>query len=89
MTKYYVSGDGRNDSPGHSAQYCTYTMMHHDTLDILCMVTVDKRETGGKSPNMEAYAFKKCMAFLQREGMKVVEMVTDQHPTITSILSKH
>lgn len=24
-----LAGDGRNDSPGHSAKYCVYTLMEH------------------------------------------------------------
>ena len=48
-----ILGDGRNDSPGHSAQYCTYTVMEHGTDRILALQTVDKREVERKSPNME------------------------------------
>jgi hypothetical protein len=30
-----VAGDGRMDSPGHSAQYCVYSLMEHETGKIL------------------------------------------------------
>ena len=36
--------DGRNKSPGFSAQYCTYTVMEHNTLEILACAIVDKRQ---------------------------------------------
>ncbi|XP_071941062.1 uncharacterized protein [Antedon mediterranea] len=42
-------GDGRMDSPGHSAQFCTYTMMDNADKSILSIMTIDKRETEGKS----------------------------------------
>lgn len=28
---FVLLGDGRNDSPGHSAQYCTYSMMDNES----------------------------------------------------------
>lgn len=43
-----LCGDGRNDSPGHSARYCVYTLMEHATK-----VVVVKRETGGNFVTME------------------------------------
>lgn len=33
--KITLIGDGRNDSPGHSAKYGTYTMMESDSGKIL------------------------------------------------------
>ena len=38
-------GDGRMDSPGFSAQYCTYTTMDNDSKEIISIVNIDKRET--------------------------------------------
>ena len=84
-----TTGDGRNDSPGHSAQFCTYTVMHHDTHDILEICTVDKREVDLKSPNMEKKAWSRAMEFLQDKNITVAEMVTDAHVQITAELSKY
>lgn len=42
-----LCGDGRNDSPGHSARYCVYTLMEHASKVVVDMAVVDKRETGG------------------------------------------
>lgn len=33
-TPLVLSGDGRNDSPGHSAKYSVYTIMEH-FLDVI------------------------------------------------------
>lgn len=46
------------DSPGHNAQYCTYTFMENSTKQILCVITMDKRMTDRKSTNLEKdYSF--------------------------------
>ena len=42
-----LCGDGRNDSPGHSAKYCVYVLMEQFVDVIVDLVVVDKRETGG------------------------------------------
>lgn len=48
-----LCGAGRNDSPGHSARYCVYTLMENSTKVVLDMAVVDKRETGGNSVAIE------------------------------------
>ena len=32
------------DSPGHTAQYCSYTFMEMEIKKILSLITMDKRE---------------------------------------------
>ena len=54
-------GDGRNDSPGHSAKYCTYSLMEQTTQRVVAVAFVDKRETALKSPNMELLGLKKII----------------------------
>jgi hypothetical protein len=83
-----VSGDGRNDSPGHSAQYCTYTLMENTLNYVLHIENVDKRETSLKSPNMEQEACKRALTFLMKK-IKVVELVTDAHPQILALLGMY
>ncbi|XP_062581910.1 uncharacterized protein LOC134243692 [Saccostrea cucullata] len=78
-------GDGRNDSPGHSAQYCTYTMMDNSTKKIVSIITMDKRETGKKSPNMEKACFVKAMDEIQ-DNLNVEEVVTDAHLQIGALM---
>lgn len=82
-------GDGRMDSPGHCAKYCTYTIMNQADKRILAMEVVDKRQTGLKSGLMEAKGFAQGMESLQKEGLQVEEMVTDAHPQISSIMSNY
>ncbi|XP_030228791.1 uncharacterized protein LOC115555888 [Gadus morhua] len=64
-------GDGRMDSPGHSAQYCTYTVMDEKTRAIVALEVVDKRETERKSAIMEKKGFEKAMDSLLEADVPV------------------
>ena len=44
-----LSGDGRNDSSGHCAQYCTYSLADMERKSILQLNVVDVRESIEKS----------------------------------------
>ena len=57
-------GDGWMDSPGHSAQYCSYTFMELTTTNIFCIITMDKRQTDGKSTSLEKACFVKGLQYL-------------------------
>ena len=85
-----LSGDGRNDSPGHSAQYCTYTLADMETKTILHLEIVDVREVEGrKSANMERIGFERGMNTLMATEMNIKEVVTDGHAEIGALLSKY
>ena len=83
-----LSGDGRNDSPGHSAQYCTYTLADMQDKAILQMNVVDVREAAGKSNNMERIGFERGMDALLTSQIAVKEVVTDGHLEIAALMSK-
>nr|XP_022344857.1 uncharacterized protein LOC111137607 isoform X2 [Crassostrea virginica] len=83
-----ILGDGRMDSPGHSAQYCSYTFMEYTTKKILCIITLDKRMVDKKSTNLERACFVKGLEFLLSKDMKIVEVVTDAHLQISSLMKK-
>ena len=63
----YTSGDGRNDSPGHCAQYLTYTIMENDTKDVLHVEVMDKRQAGMVSGRMEPKARMKSLDSLKAD----------------------
>ena len=75
------------DSPGHCAQYCTYTVMENDSREIISVVTVDKRQTGRNSVIMEREAFVQTVDILMKE-VKLVEVCTDAHVQISALMSK-
>ncbi|XP_066271347.1 uncharacterized protein [Branchiostoma lanceolatum] len=79
-------GDGRMDSPGHCAQYCTYTTMDNDTKAIVSVEVVDKRETQRVSARTEKAAFQKMMGKMEAERVPVKEVCTDAHPQISVLM---
>ena len=82
-----LSGDGRCNSPGKSAKYCTYSLMDIDTGYILHSETVDKREVALQSPNMEKVAFVKSLQFLQVHVL-CKEIITDASTSIRKEMGK-
>ena len=48
-----LCGDGRYNSPGKSAKFCTYSLMESEDNVILHFVKIDKCEVDLCSPNME------------------------------------
>lgn len=54
---YYIIGDGRNDSPGHCAQYLTYIFIARDGGDIMHTSFLDNRQIEGLATGMEPEAF--------------------------------
>lgn len=76
-----LSGDGRCDSPGKSAKFCTYSIMDTETGLILHSETVDKREVALQSPNMEKEAFVRSLQYLLPR-IKCKEIITDASSSI-------
>lgn len=83
-----ILGDGRMDSPGHSAQYCTYTVMEYENKDILACEIINKRETAMKSTAMEKEGLKRCLQKLLDRGIIVQELCTDASISIASMIGK-
>ncbi|XP_065103967.1 uncharacterized protein [Paramisgurnus dabryanus] len=81
-----VLGDARMDSPGFSAQYCTYTAMDNGTKQIISMVNIDKRQTMRNSVAMEKEGFIRTVEILRKE-LDVVEFCTDAHMQISALFS--
>lgn len=84
-----ISGDGQSDSPGHSAKYLTYVVMLCNNLKdyIIHIECLDKREVGGKSPNMEVEALKRSVRKL-REVITIAEVVTDASTSAIKMMGK-
>ncbi|XP_030261975.1 uncharacterized protein LOC115574526 [Sparus aurata] len=83
-----VVGDGRMDSPGFCAQYCTYSVMENDSKKIISMVTVDKRETARNSVIMEKEAFIRTFDKLRQDMANLSEICTDAHTQIAALFSR-
>ncbi|XP_067844712.1 uncharacterized protein [Heptranchias perlo] len=82
-----LCGDGRNDSAGHSAQYCTYTFSHHTRKHILNIDVVDVSEVSGKSTNIEKLGFQRSLDCL-RTKLNIIEVTTNNNPQIDTLMKK-
>ncbi|XP_056591442.1 uncharacterized protein LOC130410660 [Triplophysa dalaica] len=80
-----VAGDMRADSPGHSAKYGSYSVMHLDSNTILDLQLVQRNEVGGSS-HMKKEGLKRCLDLLERNGFSVDYIVTDSQPQIQKYL---
>ena len=76
-----VIGDGRFDSPGHSAKYRTYTFMDAHTNEIIDFFIAHK-SNAGSSTQMEFYAFKKVLNYMLSSGLDISTIITDRHKSI-------
>ena len=85
--KVVLSGDGRNDSPGFSAQYCVYSLMEAMTKIIVDLEVKEKKETAGTSPAMEVAALKTLLERLI-ETMNIGEITTDASSSVMAMVKK-
>lgn len=82
-----LSGDGRCDSPGFSAKYCTYSLMDMSTNKIVASSVVQVTEASS-SVTMEPLGFRRSVDFILSKDVKINIIATDRHPSITSIMKK-
>ena len=84
----WLSGDGRCDSPGHSAKYGTYTMIDQNSDKIVDFQIVQVTEVTSSNA-MERERFKRCMDSIQGKGAHVKVVATDRHVSIKSDMKKN
>ena len=80
-----LSGDGRCDSPGYSAKYCTYVMMDMDTGKVVDLETVAVTEVGSSNA-MEKEGCKRSLNRLKENNVNVTVLCTDRHASIAKML---
>ena len=80
-----VIGDGRCDSPGHSAKYCTYTLMDAKSGHVVDTVVVPVTDVANSNA-MEKAGFIKTMMNLKDEGVVVDTVSTDRHTQIRKLV---
>ncbi|XP_062570141.1 uncharacterized protein LOC134232209 [Saccostrea cucullata] len=76
------------DSPGHTAQYCSYTFMEYDTKTILHIITMDKRVTEKKKAHIRESLLCSGLAISSGQGTSYCEVVTDAHVQVASVMKK-
>lgn len=80
-----ICGDGRNNSPGHGALYCVYTLMEHVTNVVVDLEILDKRETGGNSMAMKKEGLRRLLECLMTK-LNLNELCTDASPSIIKLV---
>ena len=77
--------DGRCDSPGYSATYCTYSLKHAETELIAQFELVQVMETTS-SVRMECVGFERCLDSLMEARVPVASVATDRHVMVRSLM---
>ncbi|XP_064390936.1 uncharacterized protein LOC135338779 [Halichondria panicea] len=76
-----LAGDGRSDSPGHTAQYGSYSVLNK----IVDFKLVQSNEVAS-SNHMEKEGLIRVLEFLKKKGIKVGTLVTDRHQQIAKFI---
>lgn len=76
-----LGGDGRADSPGHSAKFGSYTMMELKKRIVLDLQLVQSNEVKG-SYHMEMEGLVRSIRLLKKKKFKIETVVTDRHKQI-------
>ena len=88
-TPVLLSGDGRHDSPGHNAKYCTCSVMDQILSQILHFHVVCVVETEGKSNLMEKKGLIRVLRKLHSCDVKIQSITTDRHVQIKKYLREN
>ncbi|KAH9373108.1 hypothetical protein HPB48_001078 [Haemaphysalis longicornis] len=81
-------GDGRCDSPGHSAKYLTYNFVDAETSKVVHSIQVQSPDVKSSS-QMEKAGFVKGLDDLRRADLEIAAITTDRHPSIRKHLRGH
>ncbi|XP_026063069.1 uncharacterized protein LOC113046429 [Carassius auratus] len=87
LGKIALSGDMRADSPGHSAKYGSYTLLHLDSNKILDIQLIQSNEVGG-SAHMEKEGLRRGLDHLESNHLQVDYIMTDRHTQVQKYLSE-
>ena len=84
-TNLQLSGDGRCDSPGYSAKYCTYSLMDSATDLILDYKLIQSSETGS-SVAMEKEGLRRSLNYLLEQDVSIITIATDRHRGVGALM---
>ena len=82
-----LNGDGRCESPGHSAKYGTYTLLDDDSDKVVAFSVVQVSEVTSSNA-MEKEGFKRCIESLEDDRVQIDWIATDRHVSISSFMNK-
>ncbi|KAK7909539.1 hypothetical protein WMY93_014223 [Mugilogobius chulae] len=76
-----LCGNGRCDSPGHSAKYCTYTFLDTKSNKVADFKVVSVPQVSNSNA-MELQGFKDALRTIEENEIRVSTISTDRHPQI-------
>ena len=74
-----LAGDGRYDSPGHCAKYCTYSLLYVNSKKVVDFKVVSVTEVAN-SNQLENKGFIETLSHIEANAIKVDTFSTDRHP---------
>ena len=80
-----LSGDGRCDSPGYSAKYCTYSLMDSATDLIIDYKLIQSSETSS-SVAMEKEGLRRSLNYLLERNVSINTIATDRHRGVGALM---
>ena len=80
-SRVVLAGDGRYDSQGHCAKYCTYTFLDVDSKKVIDFKVVSVTEVAN-SNQMEKKGFVETLSSIEANEIEVDVISTDRHPQI-------
>ncbi|XP_077379511.1 uncharacterized protein LOC144020186 isoform X2 [Festucalex cinctus] len=83
--KVILGGGMRTESPGHSANYGSYTMMDLKTNTVVDLQLVQSNEVGS-SDHMQKEGLKRSLALMESRGISIDCVVTDRQPQVRKFL---
>ena len=80
-------GDGRSDSPGHSAKYCTYTLME-STSSLIFDLEIIHMSMAENSTTMEREGLRRILKRLGDAPFTIQQVATDRSPMIKTLMRR-
>ncbi|KXJ05053.1 hypothetical protein AC249_AIPGENE28460 [Exaiptasia diaphana] len=80
-----LSGDGRCDSPGHSAKFGSYTVIEQKTNRVLDFQLVQSNEVKNSSW-MEVEGLKRSVALFETQNLSIDILITDRSTSISKYI---
>ena len=78
---FLLAGDGKCDSPGFSAKYCTYSLMNSENNQVIDFQVINVGETGSSS-TMEKEGLIRVLSRVQCHNFNIQSLTTDRHVQI-------
>ncbi|XP_065895298.1 uncharacterized protein [Dysidea avara] len=82
-----IGGDGRADSPGHSAKYGSYGIIDLSSNKVIHLELVQSNLVAS-SNHMEKEGLKNALQFLMEKSINIGALITDRHKQVTKFVSQ-